>query len=94
MKPSAITGAEWMKVLRVTGYVAVSLLVALVPSVLAHNAAYLSLAAPINVALITLEQLFTPSPAEKTDTQAVVSGIVNQVTDTTGQAVTDPNAPR
>jgi len=96
MTASKITAAQWMKVLRVLIYVAISFVIAVIPAVLAHNIIYLSLAAPINVALVTLQQLFTPSPTVQADTQAVMQGmsdITNQVTDSQGKPVTDPNAP-
>jgi heme exporter protein D len=54
-----VTKKQWGKIVQAFFYVGVSFLLAALPVWLAHNATYIALAVPINVALVTLKQLIT-----------------------------------
>ena len=71
---------DWFKSVKVFVYVAVSFGLAFIPAHFAHNNTYLTLVAPINVALVNLRKIFqTAKTAEATLPVADQSAINNDV---------------
>jgi uncharacterized membrane protein YfhO len=108
-----ITNDQWFKVFKAFMYAGISLFLADIPAILAHNPKYVALAVPINVVLVILKQIvtqdesqavaqlpnteqqnaFLKDPSDKTIMEGV-DQLANDITDTAGNPVTDPNAAR
>lgn len=95
MSISPITKDQATKILKAFFYVAASFVLASIPVWLAKNAVYIALAVPINVLLVTLKQLITKE--EEQVPEPIMHGVTeltSEITDTAGNPVVDPNAPR
>ena len=59
MAISHISKEQWTHIAKVTGFIAVSVVIAEIPALLANNQVYLTLAPAINVVLVYLKELCT-----------------------------------
>jgi short-subunit dehydrogenase involved in D-alanine esterification of teichoic acids len=89
---------DWFKVVKVFFYAAVSLGLAVVPAVYAHNPMYVALAAPINAVLVGLRQTVKQEEqasvaALPVTQQAPVESAVNEAEQVVVPALPTPPAP-